>query len=79
MILPLQALQEHVLSYSIYLCIAGIFSICMLTYIYLLYICSSLLIGGTKKELYALQKMISLLLLIHGNIRVHTVTSMATL
>ena len=33
MILPL---QEHVLSHSMYLCIAGIFfSICMLTYIYL--------------------------------------------
>ena len=45
MILPL---QEHVLSYSMYLCIAGIFD--MLTYINLLYICSSLLIGGTKKS-----------------------------
>ena len=31
MILPL---QEHVLSYSMYLCIKGIFSICMLTYNY---------------------------------------------
>ena len=44
------SLQEHVLSYSMYLCFTGIFSICMLTYIYLQYICSSLLIGGTKKS-----------------------------
>ena len=28
------------------------FSICMLTYIYLLFICSSLLIGGTKKSYF---------------------------
>ena len=77
MILPL---QEQVLSYSMYLCIAGIFSICMLTYIYLPYISSSLLIGGTKKSysVYALQKMISILL-VRGNIKVHTLTSMATL
>ena len=42
MILPL---QEHVLSYGMYLCIAGICSKYMLTqFIYLLHICSSLLI-----------------------------------
>ena len=48
MILPL---QEHVLSYSMYHVLQVFFRYtCMLTYIYLLYICSSLLIGGTKKS-----------------------------
>ena len=55
MILPL---QEHVLSFGMYLYVTGTFSICMLTYIYVLYI----------KELYTLQKMISLLPLVHGTI-----------
>ena len=70
MILPL---QEHVLSYSMYLCITGIV-FDMYAYLYLItlymYFASYWRNG---KQLYALQKMISLLLLVHGTIMVHTV------
>ena len=48
MILPL---QEHVLSNSMYLCIKGIFTICMFTYIYELVMRTSLLIEGTKRAI----------------------------
>ena len=72
-------LQEHVLSYSMYLCIAGIFRyVCLLIFIYCIYVVHVLL-EEQKKELIALQKMISLLILVHETISVHTVTSMTTL
>ena len=38
------------LTVCIYVLQVFFFSICMLTYIYVLYICTSLVIGGTKKK-----------------------------